>query len=98
MSSPSSLAGPGPMDSSGAEATTGAADPMSGDGMGGADQGMKMVIQRVRAMENDLLDMAQMFPQAGPEAEQALGAVRSMLRKIIANPGAPEPAAPPIGG
>lgn len=65
---------------------------------GGGDQGLQMMIEKIRGMESDLLAIGQQFPAAGPAAEQAVQSVRAVLRQIIANPGAPEPSAPSIGG
>lgn len=71
-------------------------DQSSGNGAG--DQGMQLVIQKVRGIEMDLLDIGQQFPMTGKAVEEAVAATRSVLRSIIANPGAAEPVAPNIGG
>lgn len=84
----------GPATLAGQSAQASAPAPTSG----GGDQGMQMMIEKVRGMESDLLAIGQQFPAAGPAAEQAVQSVRAVLRQIIANPGAPEPSAPNIGG
>lgn len=57
-----------------------------------------MVIEKIRGMETDLMDIAQQFPAVGPAGQKAVEAIRGVLRQIIANPGGPEPASPNIGG
>lgn len=59
---------------------------------------MKMVIQKIRGIESDLLGISRQFPAAAPAARKAVEATRAVLRQIVANPGAPEPEAPNIAG
>ena len=59
---------------------------------------MRMVIQKIRGMESDLLGVSKQFPSSTPAVRKAVESIRAVLRQIIANPGAPEPEAPSIGG
>lgn len=75
------------------------ARPGQGAGpMGGEDDGLKAVVQQVRTMQSTLMDLAKQYPSASASLRKCAQDLRAALRDIIANPGAPEPTAPAIGG
>jgi hypothetical protein len=80
---------------------------MSGDDSGASpnqtaqpdgDEGLKQAVQQVRQIQMQVMDMAKQFPAASGALRSVATGLRAALRDIIANPGAPEPPAPSIGG
>lgn len=67
-------------------------------GSGGPQSALKQAVEQLREAEMEMQEMATRFPAAASSLRQATTSIRAALRQIIANPGEPEPAAPPIGG
>ena len=59
---------------------------------------LRQAVEQLRQAEVMTMGMAQQFPSAAAALRQAGAGIRAALRQIIANPGQPEPPAPPIGG
>ena len=78
---------------------TGDTPPDAGaGGMPGAtndpEQALSGAVQVIRMAEQSLVDLSKQFPQAASEVRNARNAIRSILKKIVSNPGA-APAATP---
>ena len=76
----------------------GAADDLADGGeKGGGDSGQngaRMLISKIRQMEQDVTGMARQFPSAAQASRQVQEGLRAMLRQIVANPGGSEPPSP----
>jgi len=59
-----------------------------------ADAKLNNDIQGLRAMEAQLLEMAQSYPTATKALRNASEAIRSAQRQIVSNPGTAEPPVP----
>lgn len=60
-----------------------------------AKQGQQQAAtQQIMQIEQIIGSIAQQFPQVSQEANSAVEAVRNLLRRIVANSGQTEPAAP----
>lgn len=73
-------------------------NPTAGNAPSETDGGLREVVQKVRAIQVDLMDLARQFPSAAVPLRQAGSALRAALRQVVANPGSPEPPPPNVGG
>lgn len=94
-SGPGGAPGAGGVGSDGPMGPSGSPMPAGGD----PQQAMAAATETIRGIESAIEALSSQFPQIAPEARRAREAVRSLLMRIVANPGGAEPAAPsgPLG-
>jgi hypothetical protein len=93
--SPSTLAGTGQQQ---ADPDSTAAAPPPSTGPGNASDGLKAATEQMRSLMTAMADLAKQFPAASRSLKAATVNLRSAMREIVAQPGAPEPTTPAVGG
>jgi phage shock protein A len=85
MAGKSSLATGGGDEGEGMSPAQGPADPQ---------QQLSSAVQVVRQAEESIVALSQQFPQVSDEVRKVRESLRSLLQKIVSNPGGQEPPAP----
>lgn len=91
------MAGPAEDSGNAVQPDMGGGGDSSAGGTGGAQQALSNATAVIRKCEESITALSKQFPQASKEIRQAISAVRSVLQKIVSNPGGPEPTAPRSG-
>jgi hypothetical protein len=73
---------------------SGSPDQAQGGSQGSADAKLKNDVQGLRAMEAQLLELGQSYPNATKALRSASEAIRSAQRQIVSSPGIAEPPVP----
>ena len=95
-SSAGNFSGASRMAGASADAPSGA-DGSQQSAQGDPQQALANAVSVIRQTEQSIVAISQQFPQASAEIRKAREAIRSVLKKIVSNPGGSEPPAPRTG-